>query len=114
MDSNESLSPQQFHFQDSYWGNDQGYDHDDQDYTYSHDSNGQLAYIYDINNDNEHEQYHYPQKDYSEYLTYHYEGEQESSLSDTEEGMDESCEVREGLLCEEDENDAIFDDGLTQ
>jgi hypothetical protein len=75
MDSNEPLSPQQFHFQDSYWGNDQGYD---QEYTYSHDSNGQLAYIYDVNNDNDHVQYHYPQKDYDEYSAYHYE----SKLSD--------------------------------
>ena len=40
--SNEPLSPQHFHFQDSYWG-------DDHSYPYAHQyTNEQNAYIYDI------------------------------------------------------------------
>ena len=109
--SNEPLSPQHFHFQDSYWG-------DDHSYPYAHQyTNEQSAYIYDINNDNEYNQYHYPQqyKGDEEYSSYNYEKEVHgSSQHDNENNSSEHEETNEGLLCEEDETDTLFDDGLEQ
>ena len=109
--SNEPLSPQQFHFQDSYWG-------DDHSYPYAHQyTNEQSTYIYDINNDNDYNQYHYPQqyKGDEEYSSYNYEGGiHESSQYNNEDNSGEHEETNEGLLCEEDETDTLFDDGLEQ
>ena len=109
--SNEPLSPQQFHFQDSYWG-------DDHSYPYAHQyTNEQSTYIYDINNDNDYNQYHYP-KEYKgdeEYSSYNYEGGlHDSSQYNNEDDSREHEETNEGLLCEEDETDTLFDDGLEQ
>jgi hypothetical protein len=107
--SNEPLSPQQFHFQDSYWGDDHSYPYDQ----YADES----AYIYDINYDNEYNQYHYPQeyKGDGEYPSYNYEGDsRESSIQNKEDVSGEYEETNEGLLCEEDETDTVFDDGLEQ
>ena len=107
--SNEPLSPQQFHFQDSYWGDDHSYPYDQ----YADES----AYIYDINYDNEYNQYHYPQeyKGDGEYPSYNYEGDSwEPSLQNKEDVSVEYEETNEGLLCEEDETDTVFDDGLEQ
>ncbi len=100
-----------FHFQDSYWG-------DDHSYPYAHQyTNEQSAYIYDINNDNEYNQYHYAQqyKGDEEYSSYNYEKEVHgSSQHDNENNSSEHEETNEGLLCEEDETDTLFDDGLEQ
>jgi hypothetical protein len=107
--SNEPLSPQQFHFQDSYWGDDHSYPYDQ----YADES----AYIYDINYDNNYNQYHYPQeyKGDGVYPSYNYEGDtRQSSRQDKEDDSGEYEESNEGLLCEEDETDTVFDDGLEQ
>ena len=56
VDSNEPLSPEQFHFEDSYWGN---------QYGYPNDLTEQYAYIYDVNNDNDVNQQHYPQQQWA-------------------------------------------------
>jgi flagellar biosynthesis/type III secretory pathway protein FliH len=111
VDSNEPLSPQHFNFQDSYWG-------DDYSYPYAHQyTNEQSTYIYDINNDNDYNQYHYPQlyKGDEEYSSYNYEeGTQSSSQFNNEDDNIEHEGTQEGLLCEEDEIDTLYDDGLEQ
>jgi hypothetical protein len=108
---NEPLSPQHFNFQDKYWG-------DDHSYPYAHQyTNEQSTYIYDINNDNDYNQYQYPQqyKGDEEYSTDNYEGGiQESSQCNNEDNSTEHDETQEGLLCEEDETDTLFNDGLEQ
>jgi hypothetical protein len=119
VDSSEPLSPEQFHFEDSHWGNQCGY---------PNDSSGQYAYIYDINNDNEFNQQHHPQPLYAEdwgsewhWSSFNYEAavpqpmhhpaKQESlQYSETGEGQDFS----EGLMLEEDDDDTLYKDGLEQ
>ena len=109
--SNEPLSPQQFHFQDSYWG-------DDHSYPYAHQySEDQNTYIYDVNNDHGYNQYHYPQeyKGDAVHPSYNYEGGvHDQALQNNEDYRGEEEETNEGLLCEEDETDTVFDDGLEQ
>ena len=46
--SSDPLSPQHFHFQESYWGDDYSYPYAHQYANSEHDS-----YIYDVNNDYE-------------------------------------------------------------
>ncbi len=80
-------------------------------------TNEQSTYIYDINNDNDYNQYHYPQqyKGDEEYSSYNYEGGiHESSQYNNEDNSAEHGETYEGLLCEEDETATLFDDGLEQ
>ncbi len=56
IDSVEPASPQQFHFQSSPLS---------VQYPYAHQhANEHNTYIYDVNNDNEYNQYHYPEKNY--------------------------------------------------
>ncbi len=61
IDSGELASPQQFHFQSSHWGEEQEYPYAHQ---YANEHNN--TYIYDVNNDNEYNQYNYPEKNYYE------------------------------------------------
>ncbi len=50
-----------------------------------------------------------------EYSSYNYEGGiHESSQYNNEDNSGEHAETNEGLLCEEDETDTLFDDGLEQ
>jgi hypothetical protein len=123
VDSNdEPLSPQHFHFQDSYWGTTTAIlmliGMDDHSYPYAHQyTNEQSTYIYDINNDHDYNQYHYPQqyKGDEKYSSYNYEGGvHEFSQYDKENNSIEQAETGESLLCEEDETGTLFDDGLEQ
>jgi hypothetical protein len=119
VDSNEPLSPEQFHFEDSYWGN---------QYGYPNDSTGQYAYIYDVNNDNNVNQQYYPQQQYAEdwgsdwhwpsfnyevanHQPSHHAVKQESLQTNEDDGSEDN---REGLMLEEDDQDTIYNDGLEQ
>ncbi len=118
--SSDPLSPQHFHFQESYWGED--------DYSYSYDhhyaSNEHDSYIYDVNNDHAYNRYHYPPRNYNEgwdNYTYDYEDEtpvanDTHSTVDKNQGdeLDEDYNTREGLLCEEDTEPSFFCDNLQQ
>jgi len=119
VDSNEPLSPEQFHFEDSYWGN---------QYGYPNDSTEQYAYIYDVNNDNNVNQQYYPQQQYAEdwgsdwhWPSFNYEvaNHQPSHHAVKQESLqrnedDGSEDTREGLMLEEDDQDTIYNDGLEQ
>ena len=74
--SSDPLSPQHFHFQESYWGE------DDYSYPYSRQyaSSEHDSYIYDVNNDYEYNQYRYPPQNYDEgWDSYNYEEEAHSA-----------------------------------
>ena len=114
--SSDPLSPQHFHFQESYWGE------DDYSYPYAHQyaSGEQDSYIYDINNDYEYNQYHYPPQNYDEgWDSYNYEEESPAAtytpaVMNQGEEPDEDYNTREGLLCEEDAEVSFFSDNLQQ
>ncbi len=54
IDSGDPANPQQYHFQDSHWG-------EEQEYPYAHQyASEHNTYIYDANNDDE----YYPEKSY--------------------------------------------------
>jgi hypothetical protein len=119
VDSCEPLSSEQFHFEDSHWGN---------QYVYPNDPSEQYAYIYDVNNDNDFNQQHYPQQHYAEdwgsdwhwpsfnceatnSQPFHHVAKQEPPHNnESGEGED----TREGLMLEEDDDDIINNDGLEQ
>ena len=114
--SSDPLSPQHFHFQESYWGE------DDYSYPYAHqyNNNEHDSYIYDVNNDYEYNQYHYPPQNHDEgWDNYNYEEEAHSAgyTSPDKNQSDESDvdhNTREGLLCEEDAEVSFFGDDLKQ
>ena len=108
--SSDPLSPQHFHFQESYWGE------DDYSYPYAHQyaSSEHDSYIYDINNDYEYNQYHYPPQNHDEgWDNYNYEEESPAVMNQGEE-PNEDYSTREGLLCEEDAEVSFFSDNLQQ
>ncbi len=73
--SSDSLSPQHFRFQESYWG-----DHHSYPYAHQYASSEPDSYIYDVNNDYEYNQYHYPPQNYDEgWDSYNYEEEAHSA-----------------------------------
>jgi hypothetical protein len=114
--SSDPLSPQHFHFQESYWGE------DDYSYPYAHQytNNEHDSYIYDVNNDYEYNQYHYPPPNYDEgWDNYNYEEEAHSAEytpldKNQSDEPDEDYNTREGLLCEEDVEVSFFGDDLKQ
>jgi hypothetical protein len=115
--SSDPLNPQHFHFQESYWGE------DDYSYPYAHQyaNNEHDSYIYDVNNDYEYNQYHYPPQNYDEgWEIYNYYEEKarlaEYTPSDKNQSNepDEDHNTREGLLCEEDDEESFFGDDLKQ
>ena len=77
-------------------------------------------YIYDVNNDYEYNQYHYPPPDYDEgWGNYSYEEEAHSAEytpldKNQSDEPDEDYNTREGLLCEEDDEVSFFRDDLKQ
>jgi hypothetical protein len=120
VDSSEPLSPEQFNFEDSYWGNQHSYPNDNE-YCYPNDqrhASDQYAYIYDVNND------HYDQQQYVEdcgsewqWPSYNYEtnaaqASQHELFQHNE--AEDGENIREGLLLEEDDDSIIYNDGLTQ
>jgi len=114
--SSDPLNPQHFHFQESYWGE------DDYSYPYAHQytNNEYDSYIYDVNNNYEYDQYHYPPQNYDEgWENYNYE--EESHLAgytppdkNQSDEPDDDYNTREGLLCEEDAEVSFFGDDLKQ
>ncbi len=95
---------------------------------YPNDPSEQYAYIYDVNNDNDFNQQHYPQQQYAEdcgsdwhWPSFNYEAAnpqpfhhafKQESLQNSETGEGE--DTREGLMLEEDDEDIIYNDGLEQ
>jgi hypothetical protein len=114
--SSDPLNPQHFHFQESYWGE------DDYSYPYAHQytNNEYDSHIYDVNNNYEYDQYHYPPQNYDEgWENYNYE--EESHLAgytppdkNQSDEPDDDYNTREGLLCEEDAEVSFFGDDLKQ
>ena len=113
--SSDPLSPQHFHFQESYWGDDHSYPYAHQYANSEHDS-----YIYDFNNDYEYNHYHYPPQNYDDgWDSYNYEEEAHSAAyvpADRNQSNepDEDYNTSEGLLCEEDTEVSFFSDDLNQ
>jgi hypothetical protein len=113
--SSDPLSPQHFHFQESYWGDDYSYPYAHQYADSEHDS-----YIYDVNNDYEYNQYHYPPQNYDDgWDSYNYEEEAHPAAyvpADRNQSNepDEDYSTSEGLLCEEDTEAPFFSDDLNQ
>jgi hypothetical protein len=78
------------------------------------------SYIYDVNNDYEYNQYHYPPQNYDEgWDSYNYEEEAHSAAyvpadKNQSNEPDEYYNTSEGLLCEEDIEGSFFSDDLKQ
>ena len=76
--------------------------------------------FYDINNDYEYNQYHYPPQNYDDgWDSYNYEEEAHSAAyvpADRNQSNepDEDYNTSEGLLCEEDTEVSFFSDDLNQ
>ena len=107
VDNSEPVSPHQFNFQDSHWGE------DNDSYPYAHQySNEHGTYIYDVNNDSEYNEYHYPKQKYDyEWPQYHYGTDiQAPSQSENE----NEGETNESLMLEEDDDNDVYDDGFDQ
>ena len=110
VDSCDPASPQQFNFQESHWGE------DDHIYPYAHQySNERSTYIYDVNNDDWYNQYHYPAQKLEGYWpSYNYEADLQTS-SQLESSQYEGHESNtEDSLIEEDEDEIVHDDGFSQ
>jgi hypothetical protein len=109
VDSSD-LSPQQFNFQESHWGE------DDHGYPYAHQhSNERSTYIYDVNNDDWYNQYHYPQQKHEGYCpSYNYEAGMQGSPQQESSQYEEHETANADLLIEEDDDSVIYDDGLSQ
>jgi hypothetical protein len=100
VDSCDPASPQQFNFQESHWGE------DDHGYPYAHQySNERSTYIYDVNNDDWYNQYHYPQQKLEGYWpSYNYEADLQSSSQQESSQYEEYETNKEDSLIEEDED----------
>ena len=110
VDSCDPASPQQFNFQESHWGE------EDHGYPYAHQyTNERNTYIYDVNNDDWYNQYHYPQQKLEGYWpSYNYEADLQTS-SQSESSQYEGHESNaEDSLIEEDEDEIVHDDGFSQ
>jgi hypothetical protein len=117
IDSGDPASPQQYHFQDSHWG-------EEQEYPYAHQYAGEHnTYIYDVNNDNEYNQYHYPEKSYFDeswesewdnYPLYNYGSQTHEDTQEPPKGAEDDSSKGAGLLLEEDEDGTIHSDGYDQ
>jgi hypothetical protein len=114
VDFSDPQSPQQFNFQDSHWGG------DDPGYPYAHQySNERSTYIYDINNDDGYNQYHYPQQKYAGcWPNYNYEADMQGSsqLEPSQYGENETSYEANNAdsLIEEDDDSVVYDDGFSQ
>ncbi len=111
VDSSEPLSPEQFNFEDSYWGNQYSYPND-HGHCYPNDqqyANEQYANIYDVNNEHYVQQqqcvgdwgseWQWPSSNYETGAAQ--ESQQESSQHNEAEEREDS---REGLMLEEDDD----------
>jgi hypothetical protein len=81
------------------------------------------TYIYDINNDNEYNQYHYPEKNYFDeswegewdnYPLYNYGTQPQEYTLEPPKGAEDDSSKGEGLLLEEDKDGTIHSDGYDQ
>ncbi len=86
---------------------------DNDSYPYAHQySNEYGTYIYDVNNDSEYNEYHYPkQKNDYEWPQYHY-GTDIQAPSQSE--YENEGETNESLMLEEDDDNVVYDDGFDQ
>ncbi len=110
VDSSDPLSPQQFNFQESHWGE------DGHGYPYAHQySNERSTYIYDVNNDDWYNQNHYPQqKQEGCWPSYNYEADLQGSLQQESSQYEGNETSNADSLIEEDEDSVVYDDGFSQ
>ncbi len=78
-------------------------------------SNERSTYIYDVNNDDWYNQYHYPQQKLEGYWpSYNYEADLQSSSQQEPSQYEEYETNKEDSVIEEDEDGVVHDDGFAQ